>query len=154
MLMTTHRAKGFTLVELLIVIALIAVLAGVVIVALNPARQFAQSRNSERWSHVSTIAGAIQQNIAENRGTFTCAAGVIPTSATEMKSASGGYDICSCLVTNFLSAVPYDPSASGAGYTDCTTYSSGYSVARNATTGRVTVSAPSAELSATISVTQ
>lgn len=65
-----HTLKsGFTLIELLIVIALIAVLAGAVIIALNPARQFQQARNSERWSHTSALSNSIQQFIAENRGT-------------------------------------------------------------------------------------
>lgn len=143
--------KGFTLIELLIVIALIAVIAGGVIIALNPARQFASARNSQRWSHVSAIANTIQQNAASNQGIFTCAAGEIPATATTMVS-TGGYDICDCLVPNFTASLPVDPSEGS--YTDCTTYSAGYTVERNVTTGRITVAAPDAELEATISVTQ
>lgn len=146
-------AKGFTLIELLIVIALIAALAAIVIIALNPARQFQQARNSQRWSDISTIVTAVQQNITENRGTWTCAAGALPATSTAMQ-ASGGYNICGCLVTNYLATLPFDPSASGAGYTNCSTYTTGYSISRDATTGRVTLSAPSAELGATISITQ
>lgn len=149
--MYTMNKKGFTLIELLIVIALIAVIAGGVIIALNPARQFSAARNSQRWSHVSAIANTIQQNTASNRGVFTCAAGAIPTTATAMAS-TGGYDICGCLVPSFAAALPVDPTAGS--YTDCTTYASGYTVVRNETTGRITVSSPSAEIGATISVTQ
>lgn len=144
------KNKGFTLIELLIVIALIAVIAGAVIIALNPARQFASARNSQRWSHLPSFLNAIQQNTAENQGTFTCAAGVIPVVATAMSAA--GYNICSCLVPNYMSSLPFDPSTGS--YTDCTTYNTGYTIIRNAVTGRITVAAPSAELGAVISSTQ
>jgi prepilin-type N-terminal cleavage/methylation domain-containing protein len=147
------RMKGFTLIELLIVIALIAVLAGAVIVALNPARQFALARNSERWSHAQALLNLISQNTVENRGTFTCAAGAIPTDVTPIASA-GGYDLCDCLVPTLTNALPFDPSGLPAHYTDCDDYTTGYTIVRNASSSRITIAAPTAELSAAISVTQ
>lgn len=146
-----HTLKsGFTLIELLIVIALIAVLAGAVIIALNPARQFQQARDSERWSHMSVLANAIQQNTTENRGVWTCAAGVIPTSTTAISDT--GYDICDCLVPDHLAALPYDPSTGN--FTACTAaYDTGYTISRDPTSGRVTVAA-TPELAAAIRVTQ
>jgi prepilin-type N-terminal cleavage/methylation domain-containing protein len=53
------KRQGFTLIEILVVIGLIAVLAAVVLIAVNPARQFAQARNSQRASNVSTILNAM-----------------------------------------------------------------------------------------------
>lgn len=151
--MMKRLRAGFTLIEILIVIAIIAILAGAVIIAINPGRQFAQARNSNRTAHVLSLVNAVGQNAADNQGTFTCAAGAIPTTATLMAS-TGGYDICSCLVTNYLSALPYDPSATGAGYTSCSDYATGYTIMRNASTSRITVAAPSAELSQVIGITQ
>jgi len=52
--------KGFTLVELLIVIAIIGVLAVVVLVAINPAEKLRQARDSGRKSDISQIATALE----------------------------------------------------------------------------------------------
>jgi len=143
-------SRGFTLIEILLVIGLIAILAAIVIIAINPARQFAQARNTQRSSNINAILNAVHQNMIDHSGNWTCAAGAIPTTtATNMGSAD--YDICDCLVTTYIAAMPYDP-VSGS-YTDCTTYDTGYSIIQG-TNGRITISAPSAELSATISITR
>ena len=146
------RNSGFTLIELLVVIGIIALLASVVIVALNPGRQFAQARNTQRFSNINAILNSIGQNMADNNGNFTCAAGAIPTSTTVMGSST--YDIAPCVVPTYISLMPFDPSATGASYVSNTNYNTGYGVIRDATTNRVTVSAPSAELGVTIAITR
>jgi len=51
--------KGFTLVELLIVIAILAVLAVTVVVVLNPAELLRQSRDATRISDLASVNSAI-----------------------------------------------------------------------------------------------
>lgn len=51
--------KGFTLLELLIVIAILAVLGAIVIFMLNPAETLKKARDSQRISDLSTIKTAL-----------------------------------------------------------------------------------------------
>jgi len=150
------KEKGFTLVELLIVIGVIAVLAGVVIVAINPARQFALARNAQRWSNLRAILGAITERTAYNKGTFDtgCAAGPIPATSTKMAVGNGNYNIAPCLVPDYMNTMFFDPTAPGAHYTSNSDYDTGYYIYRDSATGRVTLTAPSAEQGEVITLTQ
>lgn len=68
--------KGFTLIELLIVIGILAVLAGIVVVALNPAELLRQARDSKRIADLSGITGAINLYLVDFAApNFTCASG-------------------------------------------------------------------------------
>lgn len=150
--------KAFTLIEILIVIGILAILAAIVIIAINPARQFAQSRNTQRSSDVIAILNAVQQRIVDNKGSFaegsTCDA-LSDTARTISSTVDvANVDLCDCLVDTYLAEMPYDPSDSSGAYTSCSAYHTGYLISQDATSGRITVTAGSAELSETISVTR
>lgn len=143
-------SKGFTLIEILVVIGIIAILAAVVIVALNPARQFAQARNSQRWSNINTLLNAIGQRLADSRGTWTATGGCpspLPSAATVVGSGSGNFDLATCIIPTYVSTMVTDPSVG-------TLASTGYTLQRDSSTGRISVSAPYAELGESISVTR
>lgn len=144
----TFNRKGFTLIELLVVIGILAVLLSIVLVAINPARQFAQANNTKRSSDVNAILNSISQYQADNKGLLP--PGISSTSASTI--SNGGTDLCQYLVSTYIAQMPADPTAGT--WTDCTSYDTGYSVIRSATNNRVTVSAPNAELGASISVTR
>ena len=139
------KEEGFTLIEVLVVMGIIAVLSTVVLVAINPARQFAQSRDTQRTSNVTALLNAIGQRAVDNKGIFEtdCDAGEIPATTTAIKS-TGGYNLYPCIVPTYMALLPVDPKTGS--FASAADYDAGYTVVRDATTGRITVAAPSTEI--------
>lgn len=144
-----RNQKGFTLIEILLVVAAIAILAGIVIVAINPAKQLGDTRNAERRSSVNTILNGVTQYAVDNNGVLPAGVGTTTAEicASGAVSCVGFVDL-TVLTTNgrYLVSIPNEPqkvNANGAGY----------QISRDAN-GRLTVSAQYPEQGATISVTR
>ena len=125
--MKNSTYKGFSLVEILVVVALIAILATITIVAINPAKNFADTRNTQRSADVSTILNAVTQYTSE-QGHTIADLGTIPTcpAATEIGTGTGLVNLTTTLVDEYVVAIPMDPSegtAEKTGYNICTTTS-------------------------------
>lgn len=112
--------KGFTLIEILLVIGIIAVLATVVIVALDPATRFADARDSRRLSDIQSILSAAQQYLVDNQGTLPSGIDTFERQiGTAVNVCEVEGDICTinasgCLdlggaLARYLKSIPYDP---------------------------------------------
>ena len=114
-------------------------MAAIVIIAINPAKQFAQARNTQRESGINAILNAIGQNVADNRGLFSCAGlhtlPVNTASSSILVGVGSGVDL-SCLVPTYIPSFPTDPTAAAGADT-------GYDVSVDSV-GRTMVCAPAA----------
>lgn len=142
--------QGFTLLEVLLVVAIISILAGIVILALNPTKQLGDTRNGQRRVDVNTILNAVYQYSIDNNGSIPAniTTTVTPICQTGTAVCTGLIDLT--VLTNnekYLVSMPKDPSViANSGTAD-------YTIVKDAN-NRVTVAAPDAEQGKTISVTR
>lgn len=165
-----NHQKGFTLIELLVVIGILAVLLAITLIAINPARQFAQANNTQRSSDVNTILNAVNQFMADNKGVLptalsgaTCTQ-VAPCTLSEDNNPATTTDVnlCAEIVSDYLAALPGDPqTGTGVPVTEAictagTPYNTGYTIYQSSN-NRITVTATAETIGSTtpvISVTR
>lgn len=125
-----NTKKGFTLLELLIVIGILAILSTTVVLVINPAELLAKARDSQRISDLNTVKTAIAYYITEKGNPYigvsattyshvegvTCTGTSVGTSTTQAIDGSGWIPVrfSDLAGGSPISSLPIDPSASGA----------------------------------------
>lgn len=105
-----RKRQGFTLIELMLVIAIIAVLSGIVIGALSPTRQLGFARDASRQSSVNTILNAVYEYAIDHNGNVPAS---IPVGTAKEICRTGALDCdgvnLDALSGSYLVSVPLDP---------------------------------------------
>ncbi len=110
-----HRA--FTLLEILLVVAAIAILATIVIVAINPQRQLQQFRDTQREAHLNQLNSALTQYLIEGNSLpeeittvpkEICNTGQTPGDEEPQPDCGDTVNL-SFLVPTYISQIPKDP---------------------------------------------
>ena len=137
--MSKKYSRGFTLIELLVVIGIISILAAIVLVAVNPGRQFASARDTQRRSDLYSITNTIYQFAAEHNGNLPDtdaddSTSNFPTGATCIGTNAAAPDSCfnlaaatneagtEIVVPTYIAAIPFDPSTGTAANSQYTIY--------------------------------
>ncbi len=152
--MKQNKAKGFTLIEVLLVIAILAILAAVVIVAINPRKQMSEAQNAQRRSDVVSILDAVHQFSIDNQGAYPAD---IPSGSDCLNEGvticqptvycDGGINLDALIVDEvYMTDLPDDPTGATADVT-------GYSIVKNPSE-RISVCAPSAYGGENITITR
>lgn len=86
------KRVGFTIIEMLMVVSIIAILMTVVLISVDPAKRFADSRNAKRRADVDTILIAVHQYVNDMGGSLPTGIG---TSFAQIGTCTtGGMNLC------------------------------------------------------------
>ncbi|OGM21226.1 hypothetical protein A2714_05465 [Candidatus Woesebacteria bacterium RIFCSPHIGHO2_01_FULL_38_9] len=118
--MLTKVKSGFTLIEILVAVAIVGILSTIMIVSVNPGRQLAKARDTERQTHLVGILSAILQYSQEHSGDLPDTDGDpatsnFPTTATCIGTDVSCFDLAGAgetgetIVPVFMVAMPEDP---------------------------------------------
>lgn len=140
------KQEGFTLLEVLLVLALVGLLLAITLVTFDPVGQISQARNNQRTTDILRIESALIQ--------YRLQEGVYPAGITRNHqeicdpdaSTCVGYIDLSSLIPTYLNLIPQDPED------DDNIGGSGYSIAVDDNANIVSLIALRAESSAVITL--
>lgn len=133
-----RKKNGFTLVELLIAIAIIVILAASITFIIRSGERLAKFRDDQRENHLNIIWHAIEQKIYQDRGDWLdCTE--IPTTATVIGSGAGQYDLYSCIYPGILADPVVDPNPEVGYFKSLENYDTGYEIWQNPDTKRISL---------------
>ena len=125
---TSHR--GFTILELMIAVGIIALMAAMVIVIIDPKKQLSEARNAVRRADVNIILNAVETYARDHGGSLP---ETITTSETEICRIEKGID-CTGLIDlrtlsgTYVLTLPIDPSTMTGASTSYTIFRTGQNV--------------------------
>lgn len=137
-----YNKNGFTLLEILLAIALIGILSLIALVAINPSKQLAEARNTERFDDITKLNQALEDYFVTNRSYPTG----INESYQDICLSSGGSNCVdlNVLVPDYLSSIPIAPNAASG--------TTGYTVAINPQNKQLSLEAKTPELGESIEI--
>jgi prepilin-type N-terminal cleavage/methylation domain-containing protein len=141
-----NQKKGFTLLEVLLVIALIGILLTIILVVLNPQTRFESARNDIRQSDIQKLEGALTQYRLQEGAYPPGLDGTLREICDPDASSCSGFINLSVLVPTYIQSIPQDPQDTDS------IGGSGYSMAVDIVRNLVAVKAIQAESSATIAI--
>ncbi len=103
--LTKEKSKGFTLIELMVVIAIIAILVTIVINAINPAKILNDTNDSKRRTEINQIKTALQLYYNDNQD-YPGAGQVSPDTYLKCKLEGTANSPCSAVGTVYMKQVP------------------------------------------------
>ena len=123
--------KGMTLIEILLVIAILGILFTSLVVGINPAKQLKKARDTERETDLFQILSVVYQYTSEHSGELPDTDGDpdtsnFPTSSTCVGTGGGCFDLGAAgetgdtITPEYLVEIPKDPkigSDADTGYT-------------------------------------
>ncbi len=118
------KSDAFTLIELLVAVGVLAVLAAIVLVAVDPAKRFAQARDARRSAETYSILNAILNYMSDNGGAVppgldgdagtsqvlgTAGSGCNTGCTQAGTTQSSCLDLTTALVDKYIVSIPIDP---------------------------------------------
>lgn len=113
------NSSAFTLLEILIVLSIIGILSTILMVLVNPGRQLAKARDTDRQSDLFAILASVYQYSTEHSGELPDTDGDpetsnFPTTPTCIGTGVGCYNLASAgeddtIVPVYMPQIPTDP---------------------------------------------